>query len=122
MKTFFEHQQLARRNSRAMVVLFFLAVAAIIFSVDLVLGAVWLWAYETPATTGVYVTGALATGGLILIVSLFNVLRLGSGGAAVARMVGARPVAPNTADPLERRLRNVVEEMAIASGTRVPEV
>ena len=122
MKTFFEHQQLARRNSRAMVVLFFLAVAAIIVSVDLVLGAVWLWTNETPATTGVYVTGALATGGLILIVSLFNVLRLGGGGAAVARMVGARPVAPNTADPLERRLRNVVEEMAIASGTRVPEV
>ena len=122
VKTFFEHQQLARRNSRAMVVLFLLAVAAIIVAVDFVLGAVWLWTNETPATTGVYVTGALATAGLIFIVSLFNVLRLGSGGAAVARMVGARPVAPNTADPLERRLRNVVEEMAIASGTRVPEV
>jgi Zn-dependent protease with chaperone function len=122
VKTFFEHQQLARRNSRAMVVLFLLAVVAIIVAVDFVLGAVWLWTNEAPATTGVYVTGALATAGLIFIVSLFNVLRLGSGGAAVAQMVGARPVAPNTADPLERRLRNVVEEMAIASGTRVPEV
>jgi Zn-dependent protease with chaperone function len=122
VKTFFEHQQLARRNSRMMVVLFLLAVAAVIMAVNLVVGAVWSWTNETPATTGVYVTGALATGGLILIVSLFNVLRLGGGGAAVARMVGARPVASNTADPLERRLRNVVEEMAIASGTRVPEV
>jgi len=37
-------------------------------------------------------------------------------------MVGARLVPSNTADPLERRLRNVVEEMAIASGVRVPEV
>jgi Zn-dependent protease with chaperone function len=37
-------------------------------------------------------------------------------------MVGARRVPPETTDPLERRLRNVVEEMAIASGVRVPEV
>ena len=69
-----------------------------------------------------YVTGAAVTAALIFIVSLFNVARLGSGGTAVAKMAGARPVAPNTADPLERRLRNVVEEMAIASGVRVPEV
>jgi Zn-dependent protease with chaperone function len=122
MKTFFEHQSLARRNSRAMVVLFFLAVAAVIAAVDLVLGAIWLWTTAAPATTGVYVAGALITAGIIFLVSLFNVARLGSGGAAVARMVGARPVAPSTLDPLERRLRNVVEEMAIAAGMRVPEV
>jgi Zn-dependent protease with chaperone function len=122
MKTFFEHQQLARRNSRIMVVLFLLAVAAVVAAVDLVLAAIWLWTDGTPASTGVYVTGAVVTAAVIFIVSLFNVARLGSGGAAVAKMVGARPVAPNTADPLERRLRNVVEEMAIASGVRVPEV
>jgi Zn-dependent protease with chaperone function len=119
---FFEHQSAARRNSKVMVVLFFLAVIAVVFAVDFVLGAVWLWTNETPATQGVYIAGALATAGIIFVVSLVNVVRLGSGGAAVAKMVGARPVAPNTADPLERRLRNVVEEMAIASGIRVPEV
>ena len=37
-------------------------------------------------------------------------------------MISARRVAPETADPPERRLRDVVEEMAIASGVRVPEV
>jgi Zn-dependent protease with chaperone function len=37
-------------------------------------------------------------------------------------MIGARHVPPGSSDPLERRLRNVVEEMAIASGVRVPEV
>jgi hypothetical protein len=37
-------------------------------------------------------------------------------------MIGARRVTPGTTDPLERRLCNVVEEMAIASGVRVPEV
>ena len=35
-------------------------------------------------------------------------------------MIGARRVSPDTADPLERRLRNVVEEMAIASGCACP--
>ena len=108
-----------------MVVLFLLAVAAVIAAVDAVLGVIWLWTSDVPGAavpTGVDVWGAIATAGVIFIVSLFIVARLGSGGAAVARMVGARLVRSNTADPLERRLRNVVEEMAIASGVRVPEV
>ena len=106
-----------------MVLLFALAVAAVIVAVDLVLAAFYMWAEETPQVpTDLWLGGALATGALILIVSLFNTLRLSSGGAAVARMIGARRIAPDTADPLERRLRNVVEEMAIASGVRVPEV
>jgi Zn-dependent protease with chaperone function len=37
-------------------------------------------------------------------------------------MMGARRIAAGTGDPLERRLMNVVEEMAIASGVRVPGV
>src|SRR4029453_3293274 len=108
-----------------MVVLFLLAVAAVIFAVDAVLGVIWLWTSDVPGAAvppGVYVWGALVTAAVIFIVSLFNVARLGTGGAAVAKMAGARPVPSNTADPLERRLRNVVEEMAIAAGVRVPEV
>src|SRR5262245_8344336 len=120
-----------------MVVLFAAAVLAVIVAVDLVVGAVYVWNGEfyTPAgrtpsfaammaavPAGVYGSGALATALVILLVSLFNIARLGEGGVAVARMVGARRVAPDTADALERRLRNVVEEMAIASGVRVPEV
>jgi len=108
-----------------MVVLFLLAVAAVITAIDAVLGVIWLWTADAPAAAvprGVYVWGALVTAAVIFLVSLFNIARLGSGGAAVAKMAGARLVASNTADPLERRLRNVVEEMAIAAGVRVPEV
>jgi Zn-dependent protease with chaperone function len=122
VKTFFEHQKLARRNTKVMVLLFVLAVLAVILAVDLVLGALYAWSYEEAAPASVYVAGAAATAALILLVSLFNVVRLAEGGIAVARMVGARRVPPETTDPLERRLRNVVEEMAIASGVRVPEV
>jgi Zn-dependent protease with chaperone function len=122
MSTFFEHQRLARRNTRVMVALFALAVLAVVASVNLVLGALYAWGYDAPAPLSMYAAGAAATATLILLVSLFNIARLAEGGVAVARMVGARRVPPDTTEPLERRLRNVVEEMAIASGVRVPEV
>ncbi|HEU4925258.1 MAG TPA: M48 family metallopeptidase, partial [Burkholderiales bacterium] len=119
---FFEHQRLARRNSRIMVLLFAAAVLAVVVAVDIVLGALYAWSAGEAAPAAVYVAGAAATAALILCVSLFNVARLAEGGVAVARMIGARRVTPGTTDPLERRLCNVVEEMAIASGVRVPEV
>jgi len=55
--------------------------------------------------------GALGTLAVIMLVTLVQSLRLGSSGEAVARMAGALPVPPETRDPLERRLLNVVEEM-----------
>ena len=135
---FFEHQRLARRNSRLMVVLFLLAVAGVVIAVDLVIGIVYLWNLSDvaarfdrrPGLLGllgavpaeVYLWGAVLTAGLILCVSVFNVLRLGGGGAAVAKMLGARRLSSASADPLERRLLNIVEEMAIASGVRMPAV
>jgi Zn-dependent protease with chaperone function len=122
-KTFFEHQAAARRNTRVMVVLFVVAVIAVVLAVDAVIAVTWLWAHDGQrAPAGVYALGGLATAALILAVSGVNVVRLASGGAAVAKMAGARPVAPDTTDALERRLRNVVEEMAIAAGVRVPAV
>lgn len=136
MATFFEHQDVARRNTKILVLLYALAVAAVIIAVDIVLAVTWLATSNSDATTAylntgsllravppsVYLWGALGTGGVILLVSIWNVSKLGGGGAAVARMVGARRVEPGTADLLERRLLNVVEEMAIASGVRVPAV
>jgi Zn-dependent protease with chaperone function len=137
VKTFFEHQSLARRNTKVMVLLFLLAVVAVVLAVDLVLASLYVWSSDFYAPAGrnpgfaamvkavpgyVYFLGALATAAVILVVSLINTLKLAEGGTAVAKMIGARRVASDTADPLERRLRNVVEEMAIASGVRVPEV
>jgi len=137
VKTFFEHQSLARRNTKVMVLLFLLAVVAVVLAVDLVLGALYVWSGDFYAPAGrkpslpamlkavpgyVYFLGAVATAAVILVVSLVNTLKLAEGGTAVAKMIGARRVPSATADPLERRLRNVVEEMAIASGVRVPEV
>ena len=123
-----------------MVLLFFLAVIAVVGTVDLVIGALYVWnggAGLVHAPRGaapglaqlfaqvpqsVYVWGAILTAGLIFLVSGANIVRLAGGGATVARMAGGRRVAGDTRDALERRLVNVVEEMAIASGARVPAV
>jgi len=120
-----------------MVVLFLLATAAIILTVDAVVAAIYAWQAwsdglaSAPRTFGdafrhvppsVHLTAGLITGLIILLVSGINIARLGGGGAAVARMVGARRIEATTRDPLERRLLNIVDEMAIAAGVRVPGV
>ncbi len=134
---FFEQQHLARRNTRVMVILFLLAVIAVVTTIDLVAATVWVWNYGPRGLHGaaqpvlthyarvpgtLYFWVSLATAGLILVVSTVNTARLAGGGAAVAKMVGVRRIEPGTRDPLERRLVNIVEEMAIAAGTRVPAV
>jgi len=114
---FFEHQENARKASKRLVVLFVLAVIAVVIAVNLVGAFVYLAFIGGNGSlrlagglpNGFFLTNTLVTVGLI-------------GGEAVARMVGARAVDPSTRDLLERRLVNVVEEMAIASGVTVPRV
>ncbi|MDB6126518.1 MAG: peptidase Ste24p, partial [Verrucomicrobia bacterium] len=65
-------------------------------------------------TIGTFVVVGLA--------SLYKWNEFSSGGAAVAESVGGRAVNPHTTDLKERRLLNVVEEMAIASGIPMPTV
>jgi len=55
-------------------------------------------------------------------VSLLRAWQLREGGPAIASLLGARYVDPSRCTPPERRLINVVEEMAIASGIAVPPV
>ena len=131
--TFFEHQQLARRNTRVMVILFVLATIAVVLAVDLVAATAHVFANDwlgeatiaqrfAAVPRALYVWASLGTALVIFAVSAFKVTQLGGSGAAVAEMVGARRIEPGTRDPLERRLLNIVEEMAIAAGVRVPAV
>jgi Zn-dependent protease with chaperone function len=64
----------------------------------------------------------LATLAVVGIASLYKWNEFSAGGSAVAESVGARRIDPHTRDLKERRLLNVVEEMAIASGVPVPAV
>ena len=60
--------------------------------------------------------------GVIGLASLFKSAQLRGGGAVVAQSLGGVRVERDTADPARKRLRNVIEEMAIASGVPVPEI
>ncbi|MFD2256379.1 M48 family metallopeptidase [Luteolibacter algae] len=61
-------------------------------------------------------------GGVIMTGSWVKLAQLSGGGKVVAQSLGGRAVEPTTTDLQERRLLNVVEEMAISSGVPVPEV
>jgi len=130
---FFAQQDQARRNTTLMVFLFVLAVIAIVLAVNLFAAAAWLAVSEDKMLSArasllgqvpapVYWGGTLAALVVIAAGTLYRITKLSKGGVAVARMVGARWVKRNSQDPLERRLLNTVEEMAIASGITVPAV
>ena len=58
----------------------------------------------------------------VFLASAFRISWLSSGGKVVAESMGGQRLNQNTKDPLARQILNVVEEMAIASGTPVPPV
>ena len=53
---------------------------------------------------------------------VYKIRLLSTGGPAVAELLGGRRVDPNARDPDEKKLRNVVEEIALASGMPCPEI
>jgi Zn-dependent protease with chaperone function len=112
---FFEHQAAARRASMRLVVLFALAVAGIVLAVDAV-------AWIATGSPGVLAFFSLATLATIGLGSLYRIASLRGGGEPVALQMGGVPVPEDTTDLNLRRLRNVVEEIAIASGVPVPRV
>lgn len=129
---FFQQQDTARRGTTRLVVLFSLAVLAIVVSVELLLAATMGFLGRDPETNEIdWTTVAdprlllLAVGGTLLVVgggSLYKIAQLRGGGRVIAEELGGRLVDGSTSDPVERRLLNVVEEMAIASGTSTPPV
>jgi len=132
---FFQHQDKARRNTKLLVGLFTLAVFLIGLSIYLATqfalnGAAMKAAAEAGDTVPnlslwdpeTFLWVMVGTVGFIGLASLYRTAKLREGGGAVARMLGGRLVELGTKDRLERRLVNVVEEMAIASGVPVPEI
>ncbi len=121
---FFEAQDDARRRTKWLVAYFILAIVGVILSVYGIVYLVMLYTGGAvhPWMPGVFAATAMGTGGVMGTGSLFKTMQLNGGGAVVARDMGARQVDPHTRDADERRLVNVVEEMAIASGLPVPEI
>jgi len=141
---FFERQEKARRNTKFLVIYFTAGVAMMI----LVIYVVFLTAFSTAGSRHhpqhhyyddnddtqleanaylfwrpqLFFGVAIGTLAVIGIGSGFKTMQLAQGGSVVSSMMGGRLINPNTQDLDERKLVNVVEEMALASGVPVPQV
>jgi Zn-dependent protease with chaperone function len=128
---FFERQDKARRHTAFLVFYFVLAVilliGAVYLAVALIFGGIQLKAGADDVATSwsqaeMFLGTAIATLAVIGTGSFFKTLSLARGGRAVAELLDGRLVNPNSTEANERKLLNVVEEMAIASGVPVPQV
>ncbi len=131
---FFARQDQAHRRTRWLVFYFVSAVVLMIVAIYAVVAYIYLVLPQQrrgdygEVTWDVWLHPGLlllVAAGVLLVVgagSLYKTLELRSGGETVALMLGGRRVIPNSDDPLERRLLNIVEEIAIASGIAVPPV
>ncbi len=129
---FFARQDHARRQTVKLLVLFGISVAVIIAAVYLaavlvVHGRDYAHAgygrVPHPAMTfwdpSLLMAVAFGTGLVIALGSVYKVAELAGDGNGLAHMLGGRLVDPQTHDPAERRLLNIVEEMSLASGVPV---
>jgi Zn-dependent protease with chaperone function len=122
---FFGSQDAARQNTGRLVALFGLAVVSLILSVYVVIALAFGFAGD--GSTGfwhpdLFVAVVVSTAGVVTCGSLYKIAQLRGGGRVVAESLGGRLVRSDSQDPNERKILNVVEEMAIASGTAVPSV
>ena len=135
---FFEHQDRARRKTGMLVWLFIVAVAGLIAGTYVLIMSVYLGGLEQASQQreslinqfgpdtfwrpdillGVALAVFLVVGGG----SLFKTAQLSGGGEPLALSLGGRRLLNDSGDQVERKVLNVVEEMALASGLPVPPV
>ncbi len=134
---FFQRQDIARRNTRLLIILFLLAVALLIVLTNAALAG-YLWfnqSYDAYSGTGEdfksylsYLSwerfgwSGLAIAATVALVSGVKWLQLAAGGKVVAESMGGTRIISQTDDRYERRCLNIVEEIALAANMPVPAV
>lgn len=128
---FFQSQDVARKNTFRLVVLFSLAIISLIALTNVLVMVVFGYldsntvnaeTFNTQFDWRIFIMVAAAVTGIILFGSLYKMLSLSSGGARVAEMMDAKLIVEDSGNINKQKILNVVEEMAIASGTPVPPV
>src|ERR1051325_4124736 len=126
---FLAHEETARK--RTSLLLFYYGIAVLVLVALTYLGVLLAVALAhhklgTPRlgwwNARLFVWTTCGTLGVIALGTIFRILDLRDGGRAVAEMLGGRRLSLSPDDEHERQLRNVIEEMAIASGVPVPEI
>lgn len=128
---FFEYQNKARRSTALLIALFVVTVFCLI-TITTLFGAailqlsrgqpfsvttIWqIMGWDMVAGIAAFITAVIA------IASFYKSRQLAEGGRTVAESLGGRKINTSARDAHEQRALNVVEEMAIASGTPVPDV
>ncbi len=122
----------ARSQTRWLVIAFVVSMLLVAVALDLVLFTAFGFANtENPAVSpldfvarrpGAALFCTLVVLGVIGLSSLFKCAQLREGGGVVARAMGGVRISRDTNDIKRKRLHNVVEEMAIASGVPMPEI
>jgi Zn-dependent protease with chaperone function len=134
---FFARQDHARKKTKLLVFYFVVAVILIIL-LNYVVGLVVLTGVQSQHQSNnrydqrqqplvlwnpqIFLGASVITLAIVIIGSVFKTSQLAGGGSVVAESMGGRLVNSNTTDQDERKLLNVVEEMAIASGVPMPKV
>jgi len=128
---FFREQEIARRNTRLLTVLFVVAVCVLVAITNFFLAFALTNAQSLDNGQTVafqlsdidFSFSLLVSIALVVVIGavvLYNWIRFSQGGRSVAEALGARPALPNTEDPHERRAQNIVQEIALAANMPVP--
>ena len=130
---FYSRQDTAQTSTTWLVVMFLLAVVGMVGSI-FAISYVGVEIYNTQTEKSGHIINRVIASDLAYIPAVISllliilgtlykvsVLRRG-GGTNVAEGLGGKRIFPDTQDPTQRQLLNIVEEMAIASGIPVPPV
>jgi Zn-dependent protease with chaperone function len=140
---FFAEQDQARRKTKWLVLLFFFVILLLIGLTNIIV-AVSFWIADGQMSGNQNIASTVANelgnplstyfswdnfgkisllvSGTIFCVIMFKWLSLRGGGKKLAQSMGGSRINPNTDDANEKKILNVVEEMALASGMPVPAV
>lgn len=123
---FFQHQEQARKHTFRLVLFFGLAVLSIIAltyaAVTIAVIAISQGEANTAFNPVVILAVSAGVIGVVVCAILYKLAALRRGGAAVAEMLNGQLILRSTQDNDERKILNIVDEMAIAAGTPVPPV
>ena len=129
---FFQAQDNARRKTWQLALLFGAAVLTLVVLTNLLVALAFGWTgsqvgmtfdqalANMPADSWIWIS--IGVIGVVGVASLYKYLSIQAGGRTIAEALGGSLIHQNTQDRQQRRLLNVVEEMAIASGLPVPPV
>ncbi|HEB56443.1 MAG TPA: heat-shock protein HtpX [Gammaproteobacteria bacterium] len=128
---FFQLQDRARKQTLLLVLLFALAVISLVVLTNLLVMFIFGYIDSQTINSGaallqfdwqVFFSVSTLVIAVILFGSLYKISALSKGGDAVAEMLDGRLIVAGRGDLDQQKILNVVEEMAIASGTPVPPV